>query len=392
MKVKKAIAVILLVFIAVSMTGCWNYRELENLAIVSGFAVDKGTNGAKYHLTIETIDTSGSGGGNSGGGGGGQSAISSEIIETDGDTIFDAVRNTLTVSDKKLYWGDCKVAIISSQLAAEGIAPLLDFINRDSEPRLTIDLFVSKENTAADVIVQKSPTNPITSYAIDKIAEDDSDYLSKVPYMQLYKVNDVLGSDGESLFLPALILDHENKNAPEADGTAVFKKDKLIGFLTGDESKYLLFVKGQVKGGLFLVAEGGTVPNITLEIKKCQTTTSADLTGKTPKIKINVQIEAALGEMETSADYDTESGIKKVEGDAEKTLDGNVKHLISEVQNKYDSDIFGFGDSIRQDDPYYWNGIKPEWNSLFKSLDVEVSADVMIKNTALTKSNVKVGD
>lgn len=141
------------------MNGCWNYREIETLALVAGAAMDKGTNN-NYHLTLEVLNESGSVGG--GGGNGGQ-GVTSTLIESDGKTIFDAVRNAVRISDKKLYWGSCKVMIISQELAREGIAPLLDFLIRDSEPRLTIDLFVSKEATAKDIIKQKSPVNPITS-------------------------------------------------------------------------------------------------------------------------------------------------------------------------------------------------------------------------------------
>jgi hypothetical protein len=94
MKLKKTLVMILLLSITIFMTGCWNSRELETLAIVAGFAIDKGSNGSGYHLTFETLDESGAGGGS---GGGGQTSIQSQIIESDGNTLFDADRNALKI-------------------------------------------------------------------------------------------------------------------------------------------------------------------------------------------------------------------------------------------------------------------------------------------------------
>ena len=389
MRLRQAAAAVCILAAVFSMTGCWNYRELETIAMVAGFSIDKGETGSGYHMTFEVLDESG-GGGN--GGSGSPSALRSTLIESDGDTIFDAVRNALKKSDKKLYFGECKAVILSRQLAFEGITPLLDWINRDSEPRLTENLFVSKEATAADVLRQKSPVNPITSYALEKIITNDPDFLAKTPFMQLYKVNGALGGQGISLVLPALDIGRQQGDTPpELAGTAVFKKDKLLGFLGSEESKYLLFAQDQVGGGVLLVAESSDTPDTTLEIISSKTEITVLSKGGSPKLGIAVKMEAALGETETALDLSSESGIHKLEQDAARTLESRIGKLIHKTQNEYDSDIFGFGNSIYKDEPRYWDEIAPRWDSLFKNLKADISADVKIKNTALAKSNVKAG-
>ena len=37
------------------LTGCWDQRELADISIVTGMAVDKGKNG-RYKLTVEAIN------------------------------------------------------------------------------------------------------------------------------------------------------------------------------------------------------------------------------------------------------------------------------------------------------------------------------------------------
>ncbi|WP_242837076.1 Ger(x)C family spore germination protein [Dehalobacter restrictus] len=367
------------------MTGCANYRELETLAVVTGTAFDKGSDGTGYHLTFEIL-------GQSGGDGTQGPTVKSQLIESDGNTIFDAVRNALKRSDKKLYYGDCKTVIISNELAHEGIAPVLDWLNRDSEPRITINLFISKEKTAKEVIEQKSLNDPITSYALSNIDKNNPKFLSKTASVQLYQANNMLGDEGISLILPALdIANNQNDKITELGGTAVFKKDKLLGYLGSDESKYLVFIKNQVTSGLLIINMESASPDISLEIIDSKTKVTPILTGKLPEMKIEIKTQVALSEMQTSADLDTESGIKKIEEKASATIEANIKQLITKVQREYDSDIFGFGSAIYKNDSDYWKKIKPQWDSLFQSLNIEVSAEMEIINTGLLKSKTKVG-
>ncbi|TCX53515.1 Ger(x)C family spore germination protein [Dehalobacter sp. 14DCB1] len=385
MKRQRKVLIFLSIFITILMTGCANYRELETLAVVTGTAFDKGSDGAGYHLTFEIL-------GQSAGGGAQGPAVKSQLIESDGNTIFDAVRNALKKSDKKLYYGDCKTVIISNELAREGIAPVLDWLNRDSEPRITIDLFISKEKTAKEVIEQKSLNNPITSYALSNIDKNNPKFLSKTAYVQLYQANNMLGGEGISLILPALdIANNQNDKITELGGTAVFKKDKLLGYLGSDESKYLVFTKNQVTSGLLIINMESASPGISLEIIESKTKVIPILTGKLPEMKIEIKMQVALGEMQTSANLNTESGIKKIEEKASATIEANIKQLITKVQREYDSDIFGFGSAIYKNNPDYWKEMKPQWDSLFQSLNIDVSAEVEIINTGLSKSKVKVG-
>lgn len=58
-------------------------------------------------------------------------------------------------------------------------------------------------------------------------------------------------------------------------GTAIFNKDKLIGFLSGDRTKDLLCVLNEMNGGLLISSafNGRNKTPITLEILKSETKT-----------------------------------------------------------------------------------------------------------------------
>ncbi len=88
-------------------------------------------------------------------------SVSPLLIETDGLTIFDACRNALERSDKKLYFGACKTIIISEELAREGITTVLDLFRRDAEARSTMDVYISGEETAAAILKLRASPTPL---------------------------------------------------------------------------------------------------------------------------------------------------------------------------------------------------------------------------------------
>lgn len=371
---KKLSIILLLIFSAVFFSGCWNYKELNMMTIVAGIAIDRGVDNTGYRLTFEVIDTSGSGN---------ETEVSSLLIQTDGLTIFDACRNALERSDKKLYFGACKTVVISEDLAREGITPILDWLRRDAEVRSTINIYISKEKTAAAILEYKSLTNPITSYSISKMANSNLKALSKSIYVQMYEANNMLNGEGIALSLPALKIETNlDEKVPVFEGTAVFSADKLIGYLDSEETKYFSFFKEDISGGLLLICVDSDVQNASLEILGGNMSIKTEIIDGSSTFKLNISLKVALGELQTQEDCDTEEKLKELEEIAEETVCANVSLLIKKVQTEYASDIFGLGNALYQHEPAYWEEINQQWNEIFASLDVSVDAEVNIVNTA----------
>lgn len=376
--------VLIIIMILFFLTGCWNYRELDRLAIVSGVAVDKSEKGDKFLLTTEVIDVKP---------GATEVKISSIRIDSEGDTIFDAMRNMIKISGKKLYWSHAKIIILSQDVAKESIIPIVDWISRDQEPRLTLYILVSKEKTAKEILSQQSVTTDIRSFEINNMISANNS-LSKAPEIEVYEVINDIASDGIYPALPAIgIAFNDGKSTSELSGTAVFKKDKLIGFLDGEQTKYYLFVRDKIKGGILVVKmpEEGSSKGIALEIFKNKTKVKPIYSNGKFIIKVDIKTEVTIGEEDTSIDYISEKGRDKLKAYAEKSLEKHVEDVIKKVQHDFDSDVFGFGKIVKSEMPSLWKEIKNDWNDIFKELEVEVNAKIQIRNSGFTISPVKVG-
>lgn len=370
------------VFCVVFLSGCWNYRELNTMTIVAGIAIDRSADNNGYHLTFEVLDIAEASGEKS-------TSVSPLLIETDGLTIFDACRNALERSDKKLYFGACKTIIISEELAREGITPVLDLFRRDAEARSTMDVYISGEETAAAILKHKSVTNTIVSYSVGMMNSANLKALSKSIYIQLYEVNDILNGEGVSLALPVLKIGLNNgEKVPVSEGTAVFKADKLVGYLDSLETKYFSFIKEEIEGGLILISVDSDVENTSLEILSGKTAIETKITDGRPEITVNVSINVALAEFSSQEDCDTEEKLREIEDIASETVSLRLCQLIERVQRDYASDIFGFGNMIYKHHKKYWDEVGERWDDIFASLDVKVETKVKIVNTAgLFKKN-----
>lgn len=387
MKKLKVIVIFLLTISTIFTTGCWNYREVESLSIVAGVGIDKSER-QKYHLTFDLVDMTG--GGTSSGSESANPATTT--IETDGRTIFEAIRNATKECGKRLYFSDCKVIVISSELAKEGISPIVDFFSRDAEIRRNIRIFVAKEQTAKELFKTKPVANTIVGYEIETMIEANQKYLSKNVPRRLFEVNNIIKSDGISLTVPIVKRSAANPETTQIGGTAIFKKDKLVGYVDNDEAQYIYIIKDEAKAGPLVLDKKINGNSITLELYSSKTWIKPVISNGEIKMEINVTAKAALAENETNKDYCSEDGIAKVQKLGEETIKNHCSRVIKTVQEQYGSDIFGFGLLVKYRYKSAWDELKANWDEKFKTVKYDINAKINITNSATLKSKTKVGD
>lgn len=370
--------------IIMMLTGCWNYREIDKLSVVAGIAIDKGENNS-YLLTVEVVDLKSEGK---------NVKTTSKRIQTEGETIFDSIRNMIKISGKKLYFSHVKIVIISKEIAMEGITNVLDFLVRDSESRLTLQVLISKGNKAAELLSQQSITSEIRSFEMDYMLKSQVS-ISKSPKVSVKELINSLAGEGISATLPAVgITVNEGEATSELSGTAILKKDKLVGFLDGDETMDYLFIINKVKGGIIVDKKppGVKEANISFEIFNSRTKVNPEYQDGKLSMNISVESDVSIGELGTTKDFIDDKELKKLKKDIENKMENKIKALIEKVQNEYDADIFGFGLKVKQNMPDVWRRIKDDWEQEFLDININVSVKLNIRNTGLMQKPLKVGD
>lgn len=366
------------------LCGCWNYQDIEKLMLVTGFAIDKNEKGDKYLVTVEVVDFEMAGT---------QAKQVSKFVESEGDTVFDAVRNIIDIIGKKMYWAHANVVIISQDIAREGIIPVIDLIIRDTEIREELYVTISKEKTAKEILKQEMLLLQTSANYIENMLTNQKG-VAHAHAVKAYELVGRLEAEGGSITMPVLhLIDNSGKKTAELDGTAIFKSDKLVGFLNTTETKYFLFIIDNLDRGLITLKEepASQMDNITLEIYKSKTKVKPEFTDKSLTMNIQIKTDVAIGEIEIPENFTKKEKTEKLKKDAEKKVKSSVEDLIKKVQNDFDTDIFGFGITTKANLPSVWRSAQQEGKNLFKDIKPNVKVKITIKNSALTSKAIKKG-
>jgi len=349
---------------------------------VNGPVVDKNADGT-LHITIEVVNISGDG----------KTTIEPKYVESDGDTFFEAVRKAIAKEGRRIYWSHAKVAIISEELAREDILKYLDFLFRDAEAREDSWLLISREKTAGAILQSKGMLNPMISYQIDDTMRAQKS-VSRFPFIELYEFFDRIFYKQVSAILPAVqLVEQHSVKTPVIGGTAIFKGEKLIGFLNEEDTKAVLWLRDEVEGGLVIIKNAaGTKDNVTLEIFKSKSKLTPIMKEGVLEMKVEIELDVGIGEIMGATDFIINSGKQKLIKAAETQIKEKINKTYTLVRDKYNADIFGFGRRVEMKMPGVWNQIKDEWDDYFAELEIDVTVNMKIRGSATTRIPLKVGE
>ncbi|MDD3074550.1 MAG: Ger(x)C family spore germination protein, partial [Eubacteriales bacterium] len=135
----KTVAVLLLIIMLLPLSGCWDSVELDQLALVLLIGIDTDPMGDGFEVTVHVLNVAAGG---TGGGGGSKNISQTLTLSARGQTLSDATRNLRGRVQGRFSFHHVRVVLIGEDLARKGIQPVLDFLFRAPEIRLTSYLLV----------------------------------------------------------------------------------------------------------------------------------------------------------------------------------------------------------------------------------------------------------
>jgi spore germination protein KC len=381
------------------LTGCWDRRELNELAISVAIGIDKV--GSQYQVTVQVVQP-GVVAAKKGGSGG---ATPVTMSQAKGATIFEAIRKMATDSPRKIYAAHLRVAVIGEELAREGIGNALDLLSRNYEFRMDFYLLVAKGTTAANVLNILTPLEKIPASKLFGAIETSEKVWAPVMAVTLDKFIMDYGSMGKNPVLSGIKVSGDDEKGgtkgnletirPAAQlrntGLAVFRKDKLIGWLNEKESKGYNYILNNVSStvGHLACPQGG---NVAVEVIRSKAEMKGSVNNGLPRLAVELLVEQNVGEVQCRIDLTKVKAIQDLERIAEQALKETLDSSIKAAQSKYKADIFGFGNTIHHSDPGAWKSIKAEWDKLFEKTVVDVTVKVKLRRTGtMTNSFLEEG-
>lgn len=110
------------------------------------------------------------------------------------------------------------------------------------------------------------------------------------------------------------------------------------------------------------------------------------------QIDIRTVTKTALDEVMTPDGFLKDETLQDIEQRAAEQLQADILALIHKMQQEYDADIFGFGESLYENQPKLWDKVKDRWPEVFAGLEVSVKSKVTIQSSAKTSRAIRLGD
>lgn len=371
--------IILLIILLPLLAGCYNYRELNDLSIVTAMSIEK--NNDLYKVTVQVVnpkketDTSK----------GNQPSFIT--YNTTSQSIQKALREMIKESPNKMYAAHVELLIIDEELAKEGISPILDFLIRDPELRDEFYVLISQDKNILETI---TPLDNLTSESITKSIKNLNKYLGITSITTYSDLIDAYLDDNKQISLPSIKLEGnltEGNDKEDLEKTnteaklvlsnmAVFKKDKLIGYLDEYQSIAYNFIKDNITNTLIKSTyDDGFIIHEIISSK-----TKIEVNPKENKVKIKLSGTSSISEVYTKKNLTEYKNIQKIE----KIMNNNIEKLIEDsfynIVKKYNTDIFNFKDLYYKKDVNYFNKIKDEYEkNILPNIKLEVKATYTIR-------------
>ncbi len=354
------------------LTGCWNRRELNTLAVVMGVGIDKAEEENEIVLTTQVIKADKLH--SEAGKGSGDDKAYFNLSNT-GVDVFSILRKNSHKVSRKLYIPYNQVIIFGEDVAKEGIQDYLDFFMRDHEARLGVNILVA-QGKASDVLDFEPDFGKVPASSIAQLLEN-RDATSQTAELKLVDFMKCMACETVAAVVPMISAEGTGKEKRvEVSAGVVLKHGKMVGKLTEKETRGLLWVSDEIKSALLRVKSGNIEATIETIKSKTKVTPILKKDG-TIQIKISIKQVGTLGSQTEEESLDTPEKIQQMNRATEQSIKEEIQQSIQKAR-ELNADIFKFGEIIHQKHPKEWKTLEPEWDTLFQKLDVEMDVTAQI--------------
>ncbi|MFC3798666.1 Ger(x)C family spore germination protein [Cohnella sp. GCM10012308] len=386
--------------LVILLSGCWDRTELNELAITSATSFDKTDTGwtVTYQVIIPSAISSGYGGGAAGSGG-----APTTVYTTSGKTIREAVSRSVLESPRQLYFAHNRVLVVSDRAARSGMNAILDVYFRQPEARETVNILIA-EGDPSRMLRQLFAMERISGEGLQALIAKESRIDSILPAVKVYEFAMNIVGDARSGVLPEIYIG----GSPDVNGTdqlaetnlasrlklgrlALFKADRMVGWLSQREALGVAFLANRVKFATFSFPCGDRNNQSqlgTFRITKSSTKLTPRLDGDRLTMDVRIRTEGALEEMNCALDLLEPSVLHQLEARLKEEVDRIVDDALAAVKAQK-TDVLGFADAVHRHDPKSWERLKKNWDGQFAKIVVKTDAKVKIERVGVSTKSFK---
>lgn len=356
---------IIMILIMITCTGCWNYKELTELGIVSALAISKKNDMYVIDMQLINIIEAGDKGIT-------ESPIT--VLTGEGHTVAEAVRSMNLKSSKVFFSSNLEYVLLDKSVVTEDLEEILDFLARDTKLSLNFLIATSTENSPYEILSALSQFNLNPASNLSELISVSEKRYGASYVLNIKEFLQKFLAKGVTPVYPNIVLSSkddengENETLEKSDSNdyvsvknlVAFDKDGNIITLDTDESFGYNFLANHIGNAVVTSTCGENY--FTVETLKSDVGfNDEDL--KNNKIKVEGQIEAEVFFYGCEENLNNDSTLKMLSKKTEEQITDYIKKTINlAVESK--TDFVGVGNWIYKNKTSYFDFDKYDWDTL----------------------------
>lgn len=365
------------------LTGCWDRREINDVAFVLAGGADKEGDRIRISVLIPLTGNMGETGG--GGGSGGQKPYT---IKTEtGKTVSEAVSKLQSRLSRHLFFGHRRVIIVGEELArTEGIEPVIDAITRSPEKRLSTFIAIS-EGSALDML---NADTRLERFSAESMREElQSETSAGINLMEILCKLITVGDDAYFPYVQKVKTEIEGQESEDirSDGFVLFHNGKMTGKLQGNSALGFRLLNQSIRNYDETINVDGSYLTVTINHSKISI--KPIVKNEELSYRIHSRVKVSIKEdknLERNYSYLEER--KQIEQRIAQHVVDNIKLAINKMQQN-NSDAIGFGLKAYRAYPQLWTiKYRKDWGEIFPKIKFEVTGEVNVFRLGMSSENL----
>ncbi len=350
--------IILILFIPIFLSGCYDYNGLNDLAIISGIGIDYESN--NFSVTFEIISTKKEGetsGSNS-----------TYYVTSTGANLVNAFTNAANQMDKVPYFEHVEMVVFSKTVAQNHLEDCLDYLIRTERLRNEFYTAIS-EGKAKDLLSASTKDHPIVSSYLLKLLEFSSETYNSGYYVPFTKTLNSMLSDGIDALIPVF---SQNEDIIELSGIGIFKDFSLVYTFNPQKASILNLLNNFHPESIHFTTSCDQGKNITIATYKSDVTINPEQ----DKLIVKATLNARISESTCNYDLKKAETYLKLEETFSQVITKEMDEVLKILQ-KYQSNALAIGRS-------YYNKYRIKNFYLWTTQDIEYDINLKINKKGLT--------
>ena len=374
------------------LSGCYNYRELNELGITTAVSIDYKDDA--FYVMAEVINPIKQ-----------QDASSSNNspfvnYNSSSSSLQDAFRKVVLESPRQLYAAQLEIIVLSEEVVNNHLEEVLEYFARDPETRTEIKIIVAKTEDSTKAITLQTLLTSLSSSNIIKSLELQNKVLGMSYPVTLNELLNMYIDPYLEVTLPSMTLygDYEigdekeniTTSSPKAivkiNGSTITKDNKILGYLDLEESKVLSMINGKLKETIIKMNYNDGY--IVFEPNRIKVSKELDI--KNNIIKINISGYSKTKEIQSNINIKNPKEVEKLNKALNKELEKKVTDTFNSIREKYDTDIFGFQELYYRTNYKYFKENCTNWyEDIYPKIKLEVKANVRLYEKGSTLGGLR---